>query len=1391
MADYDTTVGVQLYDDFSALEQALPKIISQLKTLKNTLHGISGMKIDTRSIKTTVNQLEKLSNIRNLDSMFSNLNKTLSNINFSNIKNLREELSKMKEEYRQYLSMINRQTGNSLKASNKLESVKYSQNNSSDLNDLNGTKNKTITKYMQNMNSGLSSIDDHVKKTKKNISDMFSVGKMYFFFNYSKQIFRGIGNIIQQSLNFTETENYFSRAMGNMYNQAMTFQNKLEDMYGMSMNTMMNAQATYKNMIGSLGGLSDEMSYKLSETVTKMTLDFSSLYNVDFDKTVQKMQSALSKQVRPIRSVSGFDITQNVLESTAMSIGIDRSISQMNELEKRLLIILTLANQMRNSGAMNDFARTIEQPSNQLRILKEQLQEVGRWLGSVFYSTIGTILPYINGFVMAIKELIKTFAIFVGYEIPNSSEETGTILDSYGDSMNDFNTSIGDTNKGLSDAKKKANELKGSLAGFDKLNVIQKPKESDASSGGGSAGGGGLSVDPKILDALNKYKYLFDDIHMKAKDIRDELLKWAEIAKDSFKENIFEPIHISWNKYGKSILQNAKDSFNDVSHIASSVFDVVGDKWKPFFQQASNLFFSLLDTSSLVSSTITSFFRNVWDSGGDRFLEGIFDLTTAFLELGVSINDNFIKPTLRAFKNVIGDNLGKIIGNTLGLIGDLMSAFSKFISWVSKSKSAMTLLISTFTSFYAVIKIGKLSQLWNSFSVGTSTVSKLTTIFVENTKIGNKLWTSYVEGDSKLKVLKKAWESGLQVVGKFIGKLAEHVAETKLYNLATASATTATTGLSTAQTLCSNATKLLHNALTWLSANPLVAVVTGIGLAVTALSAFVSSQNKTELAIEDCSEEIQKQCEEMKNYSSAVESAMQSAEDSIASTEAQIKVFQKYSDQLRNMQLENGMVENMEKAKFLVQEINKIMPDTVRLTKSGKVEWLKNEEAIQKNIVQMRNLAKTQAYQEAYVETIKNQIQQEMKLNEAKEEQKRLEEQLLKEYKEWQSTYSMHNTTLEEYKKMQTETNIKLEEQNALVKESQTEFNKTGEQVNYLERQLASLSDSTIETSQKTEDAQNKMKESYNRLSGEAKENVDKITNSLKVYQNEMSETSKKSKTMTDADIKNIQNLRNEKIIEYGKMARDFDVNYTDIINIAKTKGIQLTEQEKTTLKNIVDTYRTKGIEAGDEYVSKLNSEIRKGSPQTTANAKTNIKEANNAIKGIPLTIKSIVENANNKALKVRKEAENHAGDLALNTKVTGAEKAGRDAGKDFKKGFSLTDIVAKGVGDIASFFGGIKFFATGGFPDVGQMFIARENGPELVGTMGNRSVVANNQQIEAGIEEASYRGMMRAFKEIGGFNPNIMVHHQTVVDGKIVEESIDKANDEHTLKTGKPKFQK
>lgn len=56
----------------------------------------------------------------------------------------------------------------------------------------------------------------------------------------------------------------------------------------------------------------------------------------------------------------------------------------------------------------------------------------------------------------------------------------------------------------------------------------------------------------------------------------------------------------------------------------------------------------------------------------------------------------------------------------------------------------------------------------------------------------------------------------------------------------------------------------------------------------------------------------------------------------------------------------------------------------------------------------------------------------------------------------------------------------------------------------------------------------------------------------------------------------------------------------------------------------------------------------------------------------------------------------------------------------------------------LATAYGKLPLFAQGGFPEKGQLFIAREAGPELVSTMGGQTAVANNDQIIAGIQRGT-----------------------------------------------------
>ena len=63
-----------------------------------------------------------------------------------------------------------------------------------------------------------------------------------------------------------------------------------------------------------------------------------------------------------------------------------------------------------------------------------------------------------------------------------------------------------------------------------------------------------------------------------------------------------------------------------------------------------------------------------------------------------------------------------------------------------------------------------------------------------------------------------------------------------------------------------------------------------------------------------------------------------------------------------------------------------------------------------------------------------------------------------------------------------------------------------------------------------------------------------------------------------------------------------------------------------------------------------------------------------------------------------------------------------------------------------------ISFYAGGGFPETGELFMARENGiNEMVGKIGNRSTVANNDQIVEAVSTGVADGVMQAMMAVMG----------------------------------------
>ena len=102
----------------------------------------------------------------------------------------------------------------------------------------------------------------------------------------------------------------------------------------------------------------------------------------------------------------------------------------------------------------------------------------------------------------------------------------------------------------------------------------------------------------------------------------------------------------------------------------------------------------------------------------------------------------------------------------------------------------------------------------------------------------------------------------------------------------------------------------------------------------------------------------------------------------------------------------------------------------------------------------------------------------------------------------------------------------------------------------------------------------------------------------------------------------------------------------------------------------------------------------------------------------------------------------------------------------------------------------GLNWYAKGGFPAAGEMFVARENGPEMVGRMGNRNAVANNNQIIEGIRAGVFEAVVNALEKFSGNGKqNIEVHVHLEGDSKKLFKIIRQEGNNYQRSTGKPVF--
>lgn len=95
--------------------------------------------------------------------------------------------------------------------------------------------------------------------------------------------------------------------------------------------------------------------------------------------------------------------------------------------------------------------------------------------------------------------------------------------------------------------------------------------------------------------------------------------------------------------------------------------------------------------------------------------------------------------------------------------------------------------------------------------------------------------------------------------------------------------------------------------------------------------------------------------------------------------------------------------------------------------------------------------------------------------------------------------------------------------------------------------------------------------------------------------------------------------------------------------------------------------------------------------------------------------------------------------------------------------------------------------FASGGFPEMGEYFLARESGPEMVGRIGNQNAVANNDQIVTAVKQGVYEAVMSAQQQ-GTANTNQPASYDVdyiTLGGDILLKSFVRAHNNYVYATG------
>ena len=1423
------TGALQRLDQGIKIDGSIATTLNSLSRLNKAVNGLSTKNVDAFSegIKRLVEALKPLEKIGN-----SGLGKTLSSL--SNISKTidkldQADLGKFSGQMNQISSAMAPLAQNSNQLSdvfNKMPSAVASASKSLDAYNSKSRGAKTHTGGLFSAISSLVSKAQNVKSTFGAISSAFS-----FFYN--------------ESAEYIEQLNLFNVAMGSASQSASAFAQKVSDAMGIDPGKWMEYQGTLNMMIEGFGVASDKAQI-MSQNLTQLSYDYSSLMNVDVSTAFDKIQSAMSGQIKGLKEY-GNNVSVAMVKQTGLKYGLQGNVSTWDQNTQAIMRYITIMNNASKVDVFNDMARTINTPSNAVRILTQQFHVLRRTIGNIASVFATAVIPYIQ----VALDLLNKFASFVaglfGFKLPTidySGLEKGSgAMDDMADSAKDAGSSVGGATKKVKDLKKELQTL-----GFDELNILNSPKnDSDSGGSGGGSGGGGIGGGAGI-----------GDIDLPQYDFLKGLKKDTDEIEKRLKE-LFKPVTDSWNKYGKEVMDSFKFALNELSELTKSIGRSFGEVWqngtgKKTVSEILLIVKNLCDFVGYLAKRFreawdeaglgTKIIQNLWDAANNLLdsveeiseqlsnfafyldfkplLKSVNSLSKAFKELsdivgkylsdafknvllplakwgiekviptGVSALADALKGVSAALKNLrpfitflekLAVALGKLVGNTI-LVG--ISALGKALIAIGQSKTLLAALTTTVATLIASMKWGKVI---NDLNDVNSTVSKLKVVFElfkeEGVSALGLLTQDFVKSHKALDTLVTGFKSLNSANGILSGvSTAVTALGTKLGVLSVAE------GGATA------ATGLLGSAFAFLAANPLVAVAGAITIAVAAIAIFTSRVKDNSDAQENALESAKRLSDGLKEQAKEWKNASKEARNNASDGIKNANVAADYASKLYNIVDANGKITgSVKQAQFFVDELNSQLGTNIKIHDGVISNWGKEKNAINETIEALKRKAVIEAYSKDFAEADMKRIEAKKqlaeatsKLNESKEKEAELEKRLLDAQANHTGSTIYLRNELEKQKKVTDQYSGAVEN----AKNKLTDITEGCDMYN----KAIQATDGTVESSTAFIVAQ------YGVLAKDGTYTYSSLANGLNDLNAKCDENGKVWQTLSKTEQEASKQARIQLLGDLAQKAFSQGKTYEQMLSTAKAKGAELTQADKAELKKQYDNLKKQaddikavkkeqynalmslldkyGIDKkskdGKRYVNELKDAQKNGTEQGQ-------KYIDNLAKKISNDSHKVTNEVDKTSKNSKKQFESHQAEFKVATKTAEKTLAAFLNSIPTFKPIKLGLEVAKKVLKIGNFGFDIDLRAGGGFPDTGQMFIAREAGPELVGRIGRRTAVANNDQIVQGIASAVRSAMVGVNSPSNGGTTRITV--QNVLNGKAIGESVIEYHNGKVKQTG------